>query len=157
MGRAVCLRCGGDRGDYRQVCPACGHRAEGEGLAIAWLISDHHLSEVQLDAAALRIRNGESIRPSARMIQRAKKAIGTHFESDPGLPVIQRLGILATSLLLTPLVGLVCWFWWRESRPRAAAQALWLSLPALFLFFSAWIYLRWGIFLFPGPAEWLFY
>ena len=30
--RAVCVRCGGERADFDQICPSCGHRPEGEGL-----------------------------------------------------------------------------------------------------------------------------
>lgn len=63
----------------------------------------------------------------------------------------QRLALLATSLLLTPLVGWTLWFTWRGRRPRAALEALALSLPASVLFFlvvpmagAAWVYLQNG-------------
>ena len=142
MSRAVCVRCGSAREDYRQICPHCGHRPEAEGLLVAWLLSDEHLDAAQLDAAAARVRNGESIRPSERMLERARRALGTHFASDPGMTVAQRFALLATSLLVTPLVGWVLWFWWRGRRPRAAMQALGLSLPATAVFTALGIWLQ---------------
>ena len=140
--RAVCVRCGGFRANYRLICPHCGHRADGEGLLIAWLLSSEHLGDEQLEQAAERVRGGESIRPSERMLERARRALGTHFSSDPGLDTGQRIALLFTSLLLTPLVGWVLWFWWRRSRPRAAIQALGLSLPATAIFTALVLWLR---------------
>ena len=67
---------------------------------------------------------------------RARKALGTHFSSDPGLTGGQRLLLLATGLVLTPLPGWVLWAWWRVERPRAALQALGLSLPASAVWFA---------------------
>jgi hypothetical protein len=139
---AVCVRCGGFRADYRLICPHCGHRPDGEGLLIAWLLSSEHLNDHQLEEAAERVRSGESLRPSERMLERARRALGTHISSDPGLTARQRLGLLVTSLLLTPLVGWVLWFWWRGSRPRAAIQALGLSLPATAIFTALVLWLR---------------
>jgi hypothetical protein len=128
-GRAVCIRCGADKLSYDRICPSCGQRPEGEGLLVAWLLSDAHLNAEQLDRAASRVRRGEAIRPSDKMLALARLKLGTH-QPDLGLPPLQRRALLATSLLLTPLVGFTLWFWWRESRQRAATEALWLSLPA---------------------------
>jgi hypothetical protein len=140
MARAVCLRCGADKGAFDQICPSCGHRPEGEGLLVAWLLSDQSLTGPQLDDAAARIRSGTSIRPTERMLARARAALGRDEARDPGLTRPQRLALLATSLLLTPAVGLVTWAWWRTERPRTAAQALWLSAPAgvAFLVLVGW-------------------
>jgi len=138
---AVCVRCGGFRGDFHEVCPHCGHRAEGEGLLVAWLLSIEHLDATRLEAAADRIRAGEITRPSDRMLERARKALGTHFSSDPGLTPGQRLGLLLTGLFLTPLPGWVLWAWWRVERPRAALQALGLSLPVSALWFAGILWL----------------
>jgi hypothetical protein len=126
----VCVRCGTFRTEYRQICPSCGHRPEGEGLLVAWLLSEEHLPAADVDAVAARVRSGEVIRPSEKMLDRARHALGAHVTSDPGLSTGQRLMLLATSLLITPLVGWVLWYWWRKERPRAALQALGLSLPA---------------------------
>lgn len=131
---AICIKCGGTRARYDQICPSCGLRPEGESLLVAWLLSSENLSSEELSAAAERVRTGESIRPSRRMIDRARKALGKHFMSDPGLTTKQRVALLATSLFLTPLPGWVLGLWWRNQRPRAAIQALALSAPATVLF-----------------------
>lgn len=128
--KAICVRCAEPRGDYAAACPRCGHRPEGEGLLISWLLSTENLSKSELEAAAERVRQGSVIRPSDRMLDRARKALGKDFSSDPGLTAFQRLALLSTSLLITPLPGWVCWLWWRRERPRAALQALALSAPA---------------------------
>ena len=145
---AVCVRCGQERADWNQICPHCGHRPEGEGLLVAWLLSSESLDDKQLQAVGERIRNGEVIRPSAARLERARIALGQSMASDPGLTVAQRVGMLATSLLATPLVGLTCWLWWRRTRPRAALQSLALSLPATILFTVMWplmfLYAAWG-------------
>lgn len=138
---AVCVRCGGFREEFRDICPHCGHRPEGEGLLVAWLLSADHLGEAQLDAASDRVRRGEAIRPSRKMLERARKALGTHFASDPGLTGRERAGLLLLGLVLTPLPGWVLWAWWRKQRPRAALQALGLSLPVSALYAGAVIWL----------------
>ena len=134
MKRAVCVRCGADRSDYAGTCPGCGHRPEGEGLLVAWLLSSENLGEPELDATRDRIKPGATIRPSARMLDRARRALGSHFATDLGMTTGQRLALLATSLFLTPLVGWVLFAWWWNDRPRTAVQALALSLPATVLF-----------------------
>ena len=139
---AICVRCGASRGDFRDICPSCGHRPEGEGLLVAWLFSQEALSQPQLAKAAERVRKGEPISPSDRMLDRARTALGMRLASDPGLTTGQRLGLLATTLFATPLVGWVVWFWWRRTRPRAALQALALSAPASVVLFVLVIWLR---------------
>jgi hypothetical protein len=127
--RSVCLRCGGPKAAYDAICASCGHVPEGEGLLVAWLLSEAHLDGAGLEAAAARVRAGEVIRPSEKMLDRARRALGRHAAEDAGLDVGARATLLATSLLLTPLVGLTAAWWWRETRPRAAAQALAMSAP----------------------------
>jgi hypothetical protein len=141
MSRAVCVRCGADRMVYDQVCPACGFLPEGDGLAVAWLLSDNHLGDHELDAAQARVRAGEPIEPNAKMLKVAKQALRTTFATDPGLTTVQRLGVLACSLLLTPLVGWTLWWTWRTRRPRAAWQAFALSAPATVAFTVLVLYL----------------
>ncbi len=140
--RAICVRCGGERSDFDQICPSCGHRPEGEGLLVAWLLSSHNLSGDELKQVQARVRQGEAIRPSGRMLDKARRALGSHFATDTGMDTRQRLALLATSLFLTPMVGWVLFFWWRSERPRAAVQALALSLPASVLFTGLVIWLR---------------
>lgn len=134
MSRAVCVRCGGDKADYRQVCPSCGNRPAGEGLLVSWLCSLENLEPADLDRLSARIREGESIRPSGKSLEKARKALGLHLASDPGLSSRERLGYLAMALLLTPLPGWVAFWWWRETRPRASLQVLGLTLPSTVLF-----------------------
>jgi hypothetical protein len=137
---AVCTRCGTLRADYRETCVQCGFTPEGEGLLVAWLLSRENLDEAALAATSKRIAAGEPIRPSARMLEHARRSLGLDFASDPGLTTKQRIALFATSFLLTPLVGLVCWIWWRRDRPRASLQALSLSLPASIVLFVLGVY-----------------
>ena len=139
---AVCVRCGSSRDGFASVCPTCGHNPTGDGLLVAWLLSEEHLNETELRHAAARIVAGEFVRPSERLVQKARLALGSHFRSDPGMSTSQRVGVLVTSLLLTPLVGWTLWYWWREQRPRAAWQAFSLSAPATLLFSAMVIWLR---------------
>jgi hypothetical protein len=44
------------------------------------------------------------------------------------------LGVLTVGFAMTPLPGFVLGFWWRDMRPRAAAQAVMLSLPGSLFF-----------------------
>ena len=134
--RAVCSRCGGQKPDFDHTCPTCGFRPDGDGLLVAWLLSTHHRDADQLDAIAGRIRAGEVVKPSRRMLDQARRALGRSWATDQGMTRGQRTALIATSLFLTPLVGWVLAGWWREQRPRAALQALALSLPASVLFFG---------------------
>ncbi len=142
---AVCQRCGGGREAFDQICPSCGHRPQGEGLLVAWLLSSHNLEAEPLAAAGRRIAGGEPLRPNARQLARAKTALGRDYLTDPGLGVPMLFGLLATSVVLTPLVGWAAWLWWRQTRPRAALQALALSLPLTLIYTALWpalFYLR---------------
>ena len=132
---AVCVRCGGMRGSYADVCPACGHRPDGDGLLIAWLLSDQNLDEAGLGKVSARIMAGESVRPSSKMVEKARRALGKHVASDPGLSIAQLMGLFAVSVLLTPAVGWTLAWWWRTERPRAAIQCLALSAPVSLAFF----------------------
>lgn len=142
MSRAVCVRCGGERERWDAICPACGHRPDEEGGLVAWLLSTENLTEPELAEIRKRILAGEVIRPSGKMLDKARRALGQHFTTDLGLTSGERLGILAISLGLTPLVGWVCFAWWWNVRPRASMQALALSLPATVAFTLLVLYLR---------------
>lgn len=132
--RAVCARCGGMRDGYDRICPACGHRPDGEGLLVAWLLSSENLSDEELALVQTRIRSGEWVRPSGRMLDRARRALGTHVTTDPGLTSRQLFALLATVVLATPLVGWVLGAWWWRDRPRTARQAIWVAAPATVVF-----------------------
>ena len=139
MSRAVCARCGTFRKDYREPCAACGLRAEGDGLLVAWLLSDLGLGDAALDDAAARIRRGEPLQPSSRLLAKARAALGGTTEADPGLSSRERFGILFCAVFLTALPGLVFALHSRRTRPRAALQAVALSLP----FAAAWTLFLW--------------
>jgi hypothetical protein len=139
---AVCVRCGEVRDEWDAICPGCGHRPDDEGRLVAWLLSSENLQEQELQAVRARVLAGESIRPSERMLERARRALGRHFATDEGLTGGQRLALLGASILLTPLLGWVLFAYWYNRRPRAAIQSLALSLPVS-LAFAAWVlYLR---------------
>ena len=137
----MCVRCGRVRADYLSVCPGCGERPEGEARQIAWLLSAHHLEMSELEQVSERVRGGEVIRPSRRMLKVAQRALGQSWASDSGLTLGEKLTVLAVGFLCTPLPGLVWGFWWRVRRPRSAAQSVLLSLPAA-LCFTAWVLQR---------------
>lgn len=141
MSRAICARCGSERARYDLICPACGHRPVDDGLVIAWLLSDEHLTSAQLDAAAARIRDGVSIQPSDRQIRKARRALGRTFSTDPGLDGVTRTLLLGSSLLLTPLPAWVCFAWWLADRPRAAWQSLALAVPGTVIYLGLGLYL----------------
>lgn len=140
MSRAVCVRCGAERGNFKQICPGCGHRPDGDGLLIAWLLSDSNLDADGLTQVKERIRKGETIRPSSKMLDKARRALGQSLATDRGLSTRDRLLLLGTNLVLTPLVGWVLMAWWWGTRPRAALQALALTLPVSVLFTVIVIY-----------------
>lgn len=143
MSRAICTRCGADKPDYGLACPACGSRPEGDALSVAWLLSSHNLGEQELDAAADRIRAGEVIRPGARQLERARRAMGQTMVSDPGLSSRQRVLLVLVCLLLTPLPAWVMAVSWMGSRPRAAVQSLALAIPSTVLFTALGL---WGMY-----------
>lgn len=153
MSRAVCVRCGVQRPDYRGICPGCGHRPIDDGLLVAWLLSAEHLDEAALDSVAQRIQGGGTIRPSAAQLTKARRALGRTFRTDPGLTVLQRLGLLGTSLVLTPLPAWFCFAWWLERRPRAAWQSLAVAIPGSVLYFALGLYLSFAD-LFARLVEW---
>jgi hypothetical protein len=139
--KSVCLRCGAIRGGFDQICPQCGHRPEGEGLLVAWLLSSANLAPEELQRASERVAGGEVIRPSGKQLDRARKALGRHFSVDPGLSLASRVSVLACALVLTPLPGLVLAAFWRNERPRAALEAFALSAPASVLYFVGVIWI----------------
>lgn len=139
---AVCVRCAAERREWDQICPGCGHRPDEEGRLVAWLLSSENLTARELADVRKRILEGEVIRPSGKMLARARRALGYAFATDGGLSGSQRLSLLATSLIATPLVGLMLFLWWYRSRPRSAIQALALSLPATVAFTVLVLYFR---------------
>ena len=132
--KAVCARCGGGRSRHDQVCPSCGHRPQGDGLLVAWLLSDAHLDAERLEHVSQQIQDGQEVQPSERQLEKARKALGQVLSSDPGLTSRDWAALAVASLVLTPLVSWVCWWWWRRQRPRASLQALATAIPGTALF-----------------------
>jgi len=140
-GAAICARCGDYKARYDQVCPGCGHRPAGDGLLVAWLLSEHHVPAGQLPALAERVRRGEAIRPSDRVLDLARSALHRNLSTDEGLGRTRVLAFALVSLVLTPLPALVLAAWWRSERPRSALQALVIGVSVSA--FSAALSLRW--------------
>lgn len=78
------------------------------------------------------------------MLDKARRALGASFATDPGLTPREVLGLLGVNLLITPLVGWVLAVWWRTERPRASAQVLAVTVPCTVLFSAlvVWLALR---------------
>jgi hypothetical protein len=145
--KAVCVRCGFDKPSFDAVCPDCGHRPEGDGLLVAWLLSDHHLDAPALQASSTRIKAGEPIRPSRKMLRKAQRALGRRVSTDPGLSLREIALLFAGDVVFTPLIGWTCVAWWYGERPRAALQAGLVTLPTSLAFTALW-----GWFAFGGAA-----
>lgn len=141
---AVCVRCGFDKPSFDAVCPDCGHRPEGDGLLVAWLISSQNLDEPSMLATAARIRSGEPIRPSKRMLAKARRALGRKVATDPGLSARDFLLLLVGDVAFSPLIGWICMVWWRNERPRAALQAALVTVPTSLAFTLLWVRFAFG-------------
>lgn len=141
---AVCVRCGTLKTTFDRVCTACGHRPDGEGLLVAWLLSDAYLAPTELREVAARVRSGSGPSPSPRQLEAARRALGVHASVDPGLGRRERLALVGTNLVLTPAVGWTLWWWWRLRRPTAAWQALHLTWPASVFLTALQVWRRFG-------------
>lgn len=139
---AICLRCGSPKGAYDGVCPSCGHCPEGMGLQVAWLLSREHWPQEALLAAQARIRAGEPVAPSERLLEKARRALLATTATDPGLSGARLAAVIAGNALLTPFLGLVLWGSWRTTRPRAARQALLTALPWVLVDLAVGLWLR---------------
>ncbi len=138
---AACARCGVVRVGFANLCPSCGTVVDADGRLVAWLLSGHNLDAAGVIAVGLRIRAGEAVVPTERSLDKARRALGRHLATDPGLSRWEGVAILFTSLLLTMLPGVVAAWWWRDTRPRAARMALALAVPSGFL-----VAVLWGVF-----------
>ena len=143
--RAVCSRCGSEKTAFDGVCVECGHRPEGEGMLVAWLLSEHHLPRGSLEAAGARIQKGDPPRPSNAQLSIARRHLGQSVVGDPGLSLNEALLLLAGNIAFSPLIGWVSAISWWKTRPRAAVQSAVLALPVsvlgtgLFVYAMGWI------------------
>ena len=144
--RAVCLRCGGDKPRAMAACPTCEHVPEGEERALSYLLSSHHLDEDELDDAAARVRAGDRPTPTGELMDVATAVLTASqpagedaLPHDPGMEPDEKIFVLASSVLLTPLMALAAWYGWREQRPRAAKEALHVFWPVGVLSLALWV------------------
>ncbi len=148
--KAICHECGATKPRAMALCGNCNKAPRGDDRPLAYLFSSHHLSDVELDGVARRIRAGERPDPPEHLLQLARKQLTaslshlpvTHEEPGPAQRELTReeLWLLALgNVLLTPLVGLAVWWGWRGRHPRAADRVLWLTLPIAGLFGAAWV------------------
>lgn len=139
---AVCHRCGGDKKGPLVPCKSCGFTPTGDERPVAWLFSGHHLDADELIEAAQRVRAGDRPEPSKALREQARVGMGaaplTDAAKEPlGTGSLLLLGL--GNLLLTPLAGYAVWFGLREERPRAARQALTVTLPISAALGIAWV------------------
>ena len=142
--RCVCIRCGRIRIGLRTLCPACGGGVDEDSLEFAWLLSSHHLSEDDLSAASARIQSGDAIRPSPEMRLKARRAMRRTFQDDQGFAAKELALLCVVGLVATPLPGWLLGYWWRQSRPRAAVQALFISASCTLLYAGTVVWVLFG-------------
>ena len=123
-------------------CKTCSFTPTGDERPVAWLFSAHHLAVDELLEAAKRVRAGDRPEPSKALRGQARVGMGaaplTDTAKEPlGTNSLLMLGL--GNLLLTPLAGYAVWFGLREERPRAARQALLLTLPMSAALAIAWV------------------
>ena len=134
---AVCHRCGGEKAGPLVQCGLCNFAPSGSERATAWLFSSAHLSPDELRLAGSRVRNGELPDPSAALKALAFPHIQPRTDAQP-LTRREQAAIAALNVVLTPLAGLAIWWGLHEERPRAARQALRVSVPVAVAMGALW-------------------
>ena len=142
--KAVCVRCGAWKPRAMAACGDCAYRPEGTERPLSYLLSSHHLSEAEMSRAATRIRAGEEVSPPGPLLEIARLELtateGTvdEDEGDEGLTREEKFLLFLGDLFLTPLIGVVAWWGWREERPVASRQALGITVPVVFFMGALW-------------------
>jgi len=135
---AVCHRCGGTKAQPLVPCPFCNVIPRGDERPVAWLFSSAHLDEAELKLASERIRSGEIPDPSKSLRTFAARHLQP-TRNNQTLTLRQQLGLVALNVGLTPLSGLAVWWGLSAKRPRAAHQALRITVPVMIVFSAIWI------------------
>lgn len=135
---AICHRCGGTKALPLVPCPFCNSIPKGDERPVAWLFSSAHLSDDELKLASVRIRSGESPDPSRSLRAFASRNLQP-TRDDQALTTRQQLGLVVLNVGLTPLSGLAVWWGLSSTRPRAARQAMRITVPVLVALSAAWL------------------
>lgn len=143
---AVCTRCGAAKDLPLARCGGCGASPAGDDAVLAVLASRRVLDAEGLAAAAARIRAGEPLRPSARLLDRAREILagrgpGPEAAPPPRLARREVALLVVGNVLLTPVLGMAAWWRLRERPGPAARQALWATVPVVLLGAALWLYL----------------
>ncbi len=139
---AVCHRCGADKAGPFVPCKACGFTPTGDDRAVAWLFSTHHLTEDELEVARAKVLNGSRPEPSRALKDAARHQMGAaplDEEARQPFPPSTLALIGLADVLLTPLAGYAVWLGLRTKRPRAARQALFVTLPISLVLLVLWM------------------
>jgi hypothetical protein len=101
----------------------------GEGKLVAVICSRRVLGPAELAAAQSRIRRGEPLRPTAALLDRARRVLSGEVEEPARLSPPQMVALAFGNLLLTPILGYAVWWRWRDRQGPGARQALLVTLP----------------------------
>ena len=135
---AVCHRCGGTKALPLVPCPFCNVIPKGDERPVAWLFSSAHLDDEELKLASERIRLGETPDPSQSLRALAARNLQP-TRNNQTLTPRQQIGLVALNVGLTPLSGLAVWWGLSATRPRAAQQAMRITVPVMIVFSAVWI------------------
>jgi hypothetical protein len=143
---AICIRCGRGKDLPLARCAGCGLCPAGDDAVLSILASRRILDRKGLVAAAARIRAGERLAPSARMLDSARAILAGAATEVPRVREA-RLGRRALALLvlgnvaLTPMLGIAAWWRFRGRPGPAARQVLWATLPVIVAGTATWLVL----------------
>lgn len=138
-GEAVCARCGAEK-DLPLARCTCGHVPVGEERVLAIVCSNRILDAAGLREATMRIRSGETVNPSAALLERARAILAGRVEKAVALSPARQVGLVALNVLLTPAIGWAVWFRWRARPGPGGRQALAATLPISLAFGAAWLF-----------------
>ena len=110
MTLAVCTRCGAKKRGALTPCPDCQFDpTESDDKAKAMVLTDHYLSQENLEGISERIKAGKSIDYPMAEVQQLIQT----FEENPEVGQIPKsivVGCVLVTLLLITLVAVVVWY-----------------------------------------------